>query len=341
MNTIAETKPDFAEEAELSEEEAFQLARRKYIGGSDIAAVMGMSPYTTPLKLARLKRGETYHYGEGERTTNEERDQFRIKALMRGKRWEGVVSEMLIEAMERNGHTVTITAVNERYTDPEMDYLASEIDLEGTVDGEEVNFEIKTVHPFKVKEWGEEASDEIPVHYALQAQQGLMIRNRRLCVFGVLFGADDMVPYLVERDDEVISHIRAQCKEFWERFVLGGEDPDPLTWADVCVKYQPPVSTTKEVTPEIYALLMQLRTAQSMLAAYSDNKADLQLQIGMWSEGAANLTWEGETIAKWAEKKWTTLDFDRLKSEHSKLYKDLQVKGSTPSLQIVKKGFSS
>lgn len=314
--------------------------RRRYIGGSDVAAVLGLSPWTSPLKLARLKRGETYHYG-AEAEHAEERDLVRKKALMRGHRWEAVVREMLVESLVARGHMVSVTAINRRFVDPEHPFLACEIDYEMVLDGELVNGEIKTVHPFKAKEWGEEGSDEVPVHYTAQVMHGMGITGRKRTVFGVLFGADDMVPYVVERDDEMIAEMRRRCVEFWQRFVAGGEDPTPLTWGDLLVRFQPPAPATKEVDDATYANLLRLRTVQSKLAAYEREVDELKFLVGLWSEGAGVLTRNGNKVAEWKLKNWTTLDFDRLKTEFKDVHKEIQIKGSTPTLGLIQGGFDS
>lgn len=313
--------------------------RRKYIGGSDVAAVLGLSPWTTPLKLARLKRGETYHYGDGDVQHAEERDLVRKKALLRGHRWEAVVREMLVTSLIERGHQVSVTSINRRYEDPEHPFLACEIDYEMILDGELVNGEIKTVHPFKAKEWGEEGTDEVPVHYTAQVLHGMGITGRKRTVFGVLFGADDMVPYVVDRDDEMIAEMRARCVEFWQRFVLGGADPDPLTWTDLLVRFQPPQPQTVEVDDAAYSDLLRLRTVQSKLAAYEREVDELKFRIGCYSKGAGVLTRNGNKVAEWKLKNWSTLNFDRLKAEHASLYKELQIKGSTPTLGLIQGGF--
>lgn len=313
--------------------------RTKFLGGSDIAAVVGLSPWTTPLKLARIKRGETYHYGTGEVVHNEEREAMRKRVLMRGHRWEGAVRDMLTEALIERGHEVKVIGVNRRFQDKEHPFLACEIDYEMELDGVLVNGEIKTVHPFKAKEWGEEYSDEVPVHYTAQVLHGMGITGRPRTVFGVLFGADTMVPYVVERDDEMIAELRAKAVEFWNRFVIGDEVPDPLTWTDVLVKFQPPVQATKEVTDDVYATLLRLRAVQAKLKGYELESESLKFQVACFSEGANVLTREGRKVAEWKLKNWTTLDFDRLKTEFPDVHKQIQVKGSTPTLGLVQGGF--
>src|SRR5687768_6275354 len=109
--------------------------RTTFIGGSDIAAIHGLSKWKTAFQLYQEKIGE---YVE---ESNPERD----KRLNRGKRWEPIVVEMLLDELIARGHEVEVIGRNCRYTDPEYPFLQAEIDLELLIDGEEVNGEMKTV----------------------------------------------------------------------------------------------------------------------------------------------------------------------------------------------------
>lgn len=212
------------------------IDRSKRLGGSDVAAALGFSKWKTPLQLAQEKRKP--------RVQTEETDGPKAKIFKRGKRWESVALEMLVESLTERGHTVEVVGTNEQYTDPEFPFLACEVDARLVVDGEEMNAEIKTVHPFAIGEWGitegsEPMNDQIPIWYASQVQHGMMVTGRSKCVVGALIGADDMLPYLVPRDDEVISWMRPALVDFWNECVLGGIDPDPINIDDVRRLYQP------------------------------------------------------------------------------------------------------
>lgn len=175
--------------------------RTKYIGGSDIAAILGISPWktATALWLDKIKPPI-----EGDKNASAKR---------RGTRLEPYIVDMI-----RDEQGLVVAARGQRYIDAEFPYFASEIDVEFDVDGTLENGEIKTVHPFKAKEWGEEDTDALPVHYTAQVQWGMGVTRRKRCRVFALIG-DDLRTYVVERDDEIIAGMRQSADEFWQKYV--------------------------------------------------------------------------------------------------------------------------
>ncbi len=184
--------------------------RTKFLGGSDIAAILGISPWKTAVDLWMDKIQPRRAGPEAN-----------LQAKRRGHRLEPYIVDMI-----REEHGLEIVARNERYIDATVPYFAAEIDAE-TADE---NLEIKTVHPFKSKEWGELDTDQLPLHYVAQAQWGLGIRGRERCRVFALIG-DDLRSYMVERDDVTIEAMREQASLFWTKYVLGKVRP-PLDFAD-------------------------------------------------------------------------------------------------------------
>lgn len=188
--------------------------RQHFLGGSDAASVLGISPWKSPLDLYMQKTAEFVE------PTNPGRE----AVLNRGKRMEPYVLDMLqAEA------GVVVEHRNRQHLDAEFPFLACEVDAEA-VDGR--NIEVKTVSPFKAAEWGEVQTDAIPVHYTAQAMHGLMITGRDECVFAVLIGGDDFRVYRVQRDDETIAALREREVAFWTQHVLPRVPPAPSTGRD-------------------------------------------------------------------------------------------------------------
>ncbi len=175
--------------------------RTKFIGGSDIAAVLGISPYKTAIDLWLDK-------------TAPPRVESSKPATRRGTRLEPYICDMIMSEFG-----IQITDRNHRYPDPEVPYFAAEVDAETNIGQVVENIEIKTVHPMRAKEWGALETDELPVHYVAQAQWGLGVTGRAVCRVFALIG-DDLRPYVVERDQETITALRVRATEFWERYVL-------------------------------------------------------------------------------------------------------------------------
>lgn len=198
--------------------------RRQFIGGSDVAGILGRSPWTTPYQVWLEKTGQM---------PAAEEDPARKKILRRGQLLEPIVLQMLQE----ENPEIHVTARRQRYIDPEYPFLAAEIDFEcyDETDPDRTirNGEIKTSHPMAAKGWGEEGTDSIPDYYLLQIHHGLMVRpERRSTQVALLLGADDLKPYTVYRDDELIAYIRAKELEFWNDHVLKGVAPAITTAGD-------------------------------------------------------------------------------------------------------------
>ncbi|TWI69025.1 putative phage-type endonuclease [Pseudoduganella lurida] len=187
--------------------------RMKYLGGSDIAAILGVSPYRNVVDLWLDKIKPRAESGQN------------AAAKRRGSRLEPYILDMI-----REEHGLEIVAANNRYIDAELPYMAAEIDFEyrDPDTGEVENGEIKTVHPFKMKEWGEHGTDNLPLHYVAQVQHGMGVRTASRCRVFALIG-DDLKPYVVERDDELIEAMRARAAEFWTKYVLPKVQP-PLDY---------------------------------------------------------------------------------------------------------------
>ena len=266
--------------------------RQKYIGSSDAAAILGVSKWKTPFQLYQEKSGEFV----------EEITPAKQKILDRGHRWEPIVVEMLVDELRERGHGVEIIARNERYQDPEFPFLACELDLELLIDGEEVNGEMKTVHPFAAKDWGEEGTDEIPIYYAAQVMHGLMIKPRRRAIVAALIGADDLRIHFLERDDETIAGIRTQEIEFWQR-IQNRNPPEPTDPVDVKWLYQRDGGTAIEADDELALLCQQLKDMKADAKALDGHIELLATKIKARMGTAATLLYRGKPLATWKNNK--------------------------------------
>jgi predicted phage-related endonuclease len=220
------------------------------------------------------------------------------KIFSRGKRWEPVVIEMLVDELQSRGHTVEVLDRNQRYTDAEHDFLKAEIDLELLIDGEEVNGEMKTVHPFAAKDWGKQESDEIPVYYYAQVMHGLMIKPRKKAVIAALIGADDLRVHWVNRDEETIAGIREKEIEFWRR-VQEQDSPDPTESDDVKWLYK---TDSGEATVADYEIFNHVEKLKDLKARSKDTDGLIEVlstKIKAYMGDAATLLYEGRPLLTW------------------------------------------
>ena len=288
-------------------EAIFAPDRTTYLGGADVAAVLGLSPWMSPFMLYQKKVGAFV----------EEVTPAKQKIFARGHRWEPIVVEMLVDELIERGHAVEVIARGQRYQDPEYPFLAAEIDVELMVDGELVNGEAKTVSPFAVKAWGDEDSDEIPLYYAAQVMHGLMIHPRRRTVIAALTGFDDKPRvHWIERDEETIAGIRAREIEFWQR-VMSRNAPEPTAVEDVKWLYQRDGGTVYEADDHLVQLVQELKDEKAAAKNLEGRIELLATRIKARMGSAATLIYRGAPIATWKNNK------DSVKTDWQKAYLDL------------------
>jgi predicted phage-related endonuclease len=252
-----------------------------------------VSPWHTPLDLYLIKTGQKPPVI----------DPFREKLFRRGKRLEPIVIDMLIEEL---GLKVTKRSTPEepnRYSDPLEPYLAAEIDFEWEVTpaiaddfdlpdelvGTIQNGEVKTVHPFAGHAFGEAESDEIPIEYAAQAMHGLMVTGRKLTLFGVLFGADNLVPYFIRRDDDTIRGMRERELDFWHGNVLARVPPAPVNLPDVVELFHRAPASRTVATEEIAAKVQQFYANRTTINQLQEIDETLRYEIGVHMLGQAGV----------------------------------------------------
>ncbi|MEN3260115.1 lambda-exonuclease family protein [Sodalis endosymbiont of Spalangia cameroni] len=277
------------------------LDRQKYLGGSDVAGILGISPWRTALDV----------YLDKVQPRKDEISPQKQKIFTRGQRMEPYIIDLLSEEtglkIAKRGH---------RYLDPELPYIAAEIDAEAE-SGE--NIEIKTVSPFKARDWGEQQTDSIPVYYTAQAMHGLMVTGKKVCVFGVLIGGDDFRVYRVERDDETIAAIRAKEMEFWER-VVNLTPPPIINEHDVKRYFDRDAGSSIEANGKMISLINELR----MLKVRKDEaEKDIQIieeQIKLIMQQHSIVTIDQRPIITWKTQSSTRFDISAFKNTHPGIF---------------------
>lgn len=294
--------------------------RRKFIGGSDIAAILGLSPWRTAVELYQDKITPPV----GERPAGVKR---------RGQRWEAVVAEMLVDELTERGHKVQVVTANKRYVDRTVPFFACEIDFEIKLDGADdiTNVEIKTVHPFKAHEWGESGTDEVPIWYTAQAMWGLGVTGREHCIVAPLFGADELKVYDVYADPETIAGMRQKAGTFWTDHVLAGVPPELKELADVNALFRKddarlPALIADEHLAQVY---YDLRAEKISIKAALARCDALEFQLKRAMRDCGTLIVDNEEAATWKLRPHSYLDQAGLKETHPKIAREFTRKSES------------
>lgn len=305
------------------------LDRRKFIGGSDAAAIMGVGAYEkTPYSVWLAKTDPV--------PPDQAEDNARRKFLERRKRWEPVIVQMLREEFDAE-----IVAVNERYQDAQHDFLSCEIDFEWLdEDGTVQNGEIKTVSPFAFGErfgWGEAGTGDVPVHYEAQAMHGLGITGRRVCILAAMIGLDNMIFYRIERDDETIAGMRQQCVDFWQKHVVKNDPPDPQTLRDTYLRWgRKDNGLELPADDPLASKVLALRGLRAQVEALELQGESLEFDIKMAMKENQFISVNGKKLCTWKLRKTTTLDQSGLKAEHPKIHRAFVRQGMARVFQTLK-----
>jgi len=183
--------------------------RKKGIGGSDVAGIMGLSKWETPLSIYLKKKGlfpeqlETQYEDEG------------FDPLYWGTVLEDVVSNKFQEVTGLKCHRV-----NQILIHPKHEFIRASIDRRIVSNRE--GLECKTSNAFKSKDW----DDKIPNDYMLQCQHYLAVTGYKAWHLAVLIGGNTFKRFIIERDDELIEQIKNACINFWKNHVLKDCPPE-------------------------------------------------------------------------------------------------------------------
>ncbi len=297
--------------------------RARWIGSSNAAALMGVSPEfdgerETPLTVWRRKVGF-----EADELSSDKK-----LFLERRKRWEPVVVQMLREEMDAE-----IVSVNLRYQDPHLPFLAAEIDFEwkdpetGFIEGGE----IKTVSPFAFKDkfgWGEPGTVDVPIHYFFQMMHGMMVKGFRKSVLAAMVGIDSMHFYPIARNEEMIADMRRAYLRFWNDNVCAGVAPDPMSMGDLRAMFK---SSTPGLTVAgdsiVGSKALKLRALHSQIDALQMEGLSLEFDIKLAMKDAEKLTVDGRDVFSWKEQNaGSRLDVTALKASKDKIEKAIYLK---------------
>jgi putative phage-type endonuclease len=302
--------------------------RSRYIGGSDIAAIMGLTNWSTPVQLY-AKKIRPIDEAEPEPAASK-RAIFR-----RGKDWEQYVGGMLRTQLEKQGHKVEIVASNRRFQDAEHSMFAAEIDFELRLNDEPdlTNAEIKTVGMAAARSWGESESEDLPTYYTAQAMWGLGVApgRRQRCIVGAGFGFDELRTFTILRDDETLAGMRSMALSFWNNHVLARVPPEPRVVADLDVLFKLELRPIVIATPEMEEAVRRLRHVKAQQKALDAERDLEEFRIKRFMRDAAELLLDGEDkpAVTWKNRGFSTFDSARLKEEQPAIHKQYARKGET------------
>jgi predicted phage-related endonuclease len=201
--------------------ESWLLARRRGLGGSDIAAVVGMSPFKKPIDIF-VGKTEAVEFGED------------IREFMA---WGNLLEPVIRSEYARRANLDIVSGLDISTLFPgrssqwgeQTIVKASTCDwMLGTPDGimrnTDAGLEIKNAS-FRGEGWGSAGSDEIPDHYAIQCQWYMAVTGRPRWDVAVLFKGNTLETFRLDANGDLILELMRAGESFWYDNVEKGLPP--------------------------------------------------------------------------------------------------------------------
>ena len=243
--------------------------RHLYIGGSDIAAVMGLSRWKTPLKLWCEK---TQKLQPVDLSDNE--------AVELGADLEEFVAQKF---SQKTGKAVRRSP--KVYQHKEYPYMIAHVDR--LITGTDELLECKTASFFKKEEWD---NDDIPQEYILQVMWYLGITGRKVGYIAVLIGGQSFKYKKIEFDQELFDSMVEAAKDFWKMVqtdkapAVMANDDDTLmdlysTNSGVIIELYPQDRTSAEATQAFEDKIAYLQEIKGHIKSLEDEKRELETSV--------------------------------------------------------------
>ena len=243
--------------------------RHLYIGGSDIAAVMGLSRWKTPLKLWCEK---TQKLQPVDLSDNE--------AVELGADLEEFVAQKF---SQKTGKAVRRSP--KVYQHKEYPYMIAHVDR--LITGTDELLECKTASFFKKEEW---ENDDIPQEYILQVMWYLGITGRKVGYIAVLIGGQSFKYKKIEFDQELFDSMVEAAKDFWKMVqtdkapAVMANDDDTLmdlysTNSGVIIELYPQDRTSAEATQAFEDKIAYLQEIKGHIKSLEDEKRELETSV--------------------------------------------------------------
>lgn len=291
----------YANKITLSNEEWRDL-RRKGIGGSDAAGIMGLNPYSTPFSVYADKLG----------ILPEKED---TEAMRQGRDLEEYVARRFREDMAEKGTPKRTKETRYMLQHPNYPWMLANVDR--LIIGEEAGLECKTTSVLNLRKF---KNGEYPDQYYVQCVHYMAVTGAKRWYLGVLILNQGYKTFIIERDEEEIELLIKTEKEFWENHVRKSVPPEidglKATTNALGAVYNTP--NDREIVLadlDIASNLMELK-AEAKAIDEQISKCENILKAGMGDNSYASC---GDYAISWKQETRSTFDAKRFAAEHKNI----------------------
>lgn len=269
--------------------QAWLAARRSGIGGSDVAAILGLSSFRTPLAVWLDKTAQ-------DPPVEDEAERYEW-----GHRIEPVLREKFADAHP----DLAVVDPPGLLRHPEYEWALATPDGLVGLDG---IWEGKNVNHFASKGWDD---DGVPDAYAIQVLWYLFVTGRSVAHVSALLDGCRYVERTIWRDDDLVATLLEKVETWWTRYVLGETMPPPTErdadilgrlWTDLDADPVELDAATAAAVDDLRSVKAQIKS----LGEYHDRlAAQVKVALADHTDGIV----DGRLVVTWrASKPRTTFD---------------------------------
>ena len=278
------------------ERQAFLERRKSGIGGSDVAAVLGVSKWKTPYQLWLDKTTD--------KVEEKESDILHF----------GTVLEQVIADEYARRNNVKVLRRNQMYRHAEHPELIANIDR--YVVGGKI-LECKTCSAYAADKFGE-GGDEVPDEYLLQVQYYMHITGYHEADLAVLIGGNEYRQFSLTYDADLANYAAGRCVAFWNDYVVPQVPPPATAGDDLVSYYNAKAGATITASKEIVDLLDEYKHLKGVEKEVKANLEAIATSVKLFA-GENEIIQDvfGKTIATWKKGKdratvnWKALAIDK------------------------------
>lgn len=216
--------------ATYEEAESFSAARMGGVGGSDVAAIVGLSQWRRPIDVWESK----VHPDQ-------------VPPLDKECLWFGNALEPVIRgryAIRNNIEIIEPAKIVDYFPGSKIWNNQTIVTgrypwMLGTGDGwipsVTEGFEVKNVGR-KTEDWGAPDTDEIPAYYVTQCCWYIDVHEAKGWRVAPLFSGNTLGSYYIPRDEQLMKDLRDAVGDFWESYVVPKKEP-PIDESENYGKY--------------------------------------------------------------------------------------------------------
>lgn len=274
-----------AHTANISRDEWLEI-RKKGIGGSEVSAIMGDNPWSSPLQVYLDKLGLADPIEETEQ-------------MYFGKLLEPVVAQAFTDKTGLKTKELRFVLQHDLYP-----FLLANIDrvIDHPQWGRGI-LECKTTNAFNLSDW---ENGNVPRHYMYQVQHYLGVTGYSYAYIACLIGGSAFRYVRIERDEPLIAHLQERATDFWYNCILPKNKPnvshmDGKTLSGLFPQHEEDeiYDLHEDETP----LLNDLFTARRNLEELKKQKALTENRIKERMAFCGSLYYQGEKLISWKTNK--------------------------------------